>query len=124
MRKYLSKKYCLKIVIFYLGLMSHVTVNNLFQTMYNSKYIYSMGYSTNMSLNNLSKSNDKQQQQEIEEKKLLNKKERLRIIAKDYGITITIFHIGISLVSLGACYAAVIRFVFAIFFFFDVLIKS
>lgn len=76
-----------------------------------------MGYSTNMSLNNLSKSNDKQQQQEIEEKKLLNKKERLRIIAKDYGITITIFHIGISLVSLGACYAAVIRFVFAIFFF-------
>lgn len=112
----MSKKYCLKIVIFYLGLISHVTVNNLFQAMYNSKYIYSMGYSTNRSLNNLSKSDDKQQQeQEIKEKKLLSKKERLKIIIKDYGITITIFHIGISLISLGACYAAVVRFVFAIF---------
>lgn len=122
----MSKKYCLKIVIFYLGLISHVTVNNLFQAMYNSKYIYSMGYSTNRSLNNLSKSDDKQQQeQEIKEKKLLSKKERLKIIIKDYGITITIFHIGISLISLGACYAAVVRFVFAIFFFFfNVLIKS
>lgn len=84
-----------------------------------------MGYSTNRSLNNLSKSDDKQQQeQEIKEKKL-NKKERLKIIIKDYGITITIFHVGISLISLGACYAAVVRFVFAIFFFFfNVLIKS
>lgn len=84
-----------------------------------------MGYSTNKSLNNLSKSNDNQQQQEIKEQKLLSKKERLKIIIKDYGITITIFHIGISLISLGACYAAVVRFVFAIFFFFfDILIKS
>lgn len=84
-----------------------------------------MGYSTNRSLNNLSKSDDKQQQeQEIKEKKL-SKKERLKIIIKDYGITITIFHVGISLISLGACYAAVVRFVFAIFFFFfNVLIKS
>lgn len=91
------------------GLISNVTVNNLFQAMYNSKYIYSMGYSTNKSLNNLSKSNDNQQQQEIKEQKLLSKKERLKIIIKDYGITITIFHIGISLISLGACYAAVVR---------------
>lgn len=75
-----------------------------------------MGYSTSTSLNNLSKLNDKKQQ-EIEKKILLNKRERLRIIAKDYGITVTVFHIGISLISLGACYAAVIRFVFAIYFF-------
>lgn len=72
-----------------------------------------MGYSTSTSLNNLSKLNDKQ---EIK-KNILNTRERLKILAKDYGITVTIFHTGISLISLAACYAAVIRFVFAIYFF-------
>ena len=38
-----------------------------------------------------------------------SKKERFKIIVKQYGIIVVIFHVALSLVSLGACYVAVIR---------------
>lgn len=39
----------------------------------------------------------------------MSKKERLKLLVKDYGKTVIIFHIGISLISLGLFYALVSR---------------
>ena len=48
-----------------------------------------------------------------------SKKERLKIIIKEYGTTVIVFHISISLVSLGIFYTLVSRSVsfLNIFFF-------
>ena len=98
----------MKIVICHSGL----TANLLSQAIYEPKYIYSMGYSTKP-VNKLV--NDKNQGvKEIPRE--LTQREKFKIIAKEYGITVVIFHIGISLISLAACYAAVARFVFTIIF--------
>lgn len=37
----------------------------------------------------------------------LSKKERLKKAVKEYGSTVIIFHVGISLISLGTCYILV-----------------
>lgn len=37
----------------------------------------------------------------------LSKKEKLKKAVKEYGSTVIIFHVGISLVSLGTCYMLV-----------------
>ena len=42
-------------------------------------------------------------------KLILTKKETLTIMVKDYGKTIIVFHIGISLISLGVCYYLISR---------------
>lgn len=39
----------------------------------------------------------------------MSKKERLKIVAKDYGKTVIVFHVGISLISLGMFYTLVSR---------------
>jgi hypothetical protein len=44
---------------------------------------------------------------------VLSKKERLKIIARDYGKTVIVFHIGLSLVSLGLVYTLISRLVAA-----------
>lgn len=41
----------------------------------------------------------------------LTLKERLKIVVQEYGSTAIVFHVGISLTSLGLCYAAVKRLV-------------
>lgn len=71
-----------------------------------------MGYSTKASQppNNLL--NDRKQQV-VTPTPYLSRRERFKIVAKDYGITVVIFHVALSLVSLCACYVAVVRFVFA-----------
>lgn len=98
----------MEIVICYSGLTSCVIENSLFKP----KYIYNMGYSTKASQppNNLL--NDREQQV-VTPRLHLSKKERFKIVLKDYGTTVVIFHVAISLVSLSACYVAVLRFVFA-----------
>lgn len=75
-----------------------------------------MGYSTKASepVNKLA--NDKKQKEVKEIPQELSQREKFKILAKEYGITVVIFHIGISLISLAACYAAVARFVFTIIF--------
>lgn len=40
-------------------------------------------------------------------KEIISKREKFKMLVKDYGKTLTVFHVGISLMSLGACYAAV-----------------
>jgi hypothetical protein len=40
---------------------------------------------------------------------VLTKKERFKKAVKEYGGTLIAFHVGISLISLGACYTAVSR---------------
>ena len=102
----------MKIVICHSGL----TANLLSQAIYEPKYIYSMGYSTKPSepVNKLA--NDKNQKGIKETPQELSQREKFKILAKEYGITVVIFHIGISLISLAACYAAVARFVFTIIF--------
>lgn len=71
-----------------------------------------MGYSTKASQPPNNISNDRKQQV-VTPTPHLSQKERFKIVAKDYGITVVIFHVALSLVSLGACYVAVVRFVFA-----------
>lgn len=39
----------------------------------------------------------------------LTNAEKLKKAVKDYGSTVIVFHVGISLISLGACYVAVSR---------------
>lgn len=41
----------------------------------------------------------------------LTSKEKLKQAVKDYGATVIIFHISISVISLGACYLLVSRYV-------------
>ncbi|KAK9304966.1 hypothetical protein QLX08_003890 [Tetragonisca angustula] len=88
---------------------SGLTANLLSQAIYEPKYIYSMGYSTKPSepVNKLA--NDKNQKGIKETPQELSQREKFKILAKEYGITVVIFHIGISLISLAACYAAVAR---------------
>lgn len=47
----------------------------------------------------------------------LTKREKLKILIKDYGKTIIIFHVGISLLSLGFFYTVVSRLVDLRFFY-------
>ena len=42
----------------------------------------------------------------------LTLKERLKSVVQEYGTTAIVFHVSISLTSLGLCYAAVKRFVY------------
>ncbi|CAK9809358.1 Protein FAM210B, mitochondrial [Anthophora plagiata] len=88
------------------GLANHVATNILFHTICKSSYTSIMEYTTKVSqpLNGLTNSNDKKQK----ELNQLSKKERFKIIVKDFGITTIIFHVGISLISFGGCYAAVV----------------
>lgn len=39
----------------------------------------------------------------------LSNKDKLKKAVKDYGATVVVFHVGMSLISLGACYVAVSR---------------
>lgn len=48
----------------------------------------------------------------------ISRKEMLKKAVKEYGSTVIIFHVGISLMSLGACYVMVSRFVYFYFYFF------
>lgn len=102
-----SKVNSLEIVICHSGLASYVSTNVLLQRMYPEKYIFSMGYSTNASQQVTNTENTDKKLKYI----TLSKKDRLQRIIKDYGATVVVFHIAISLISLGACYAAVIGLV-------------
>lgn len=101
---------CMDIVICYSGLTSYVATN-IFQTLYKPNYAYAMGYSTKVSrpLNGVLNSDDKKQ-----DTIYLTKKQRFHRIVRDYGRTVIVFHVGISLISLGACYTAVARSVYFI----------
>lgn len=46
-----------------------------------------------------------------EPKKEMTKKEQLKRAFKDYGSTVIVFHVGMSLVSLGMFYTLVSRYV-------------
>lgn len=48
---------------------------------------------------------------DIKDDKSLNQREKFKKAVKDYGSVIVIFHVGISLVSLGICYTLVSRYV-------------
>lgn len=48
---------------------------------------------------------------EEEPKKEMTKKEQLKRAFKDYGSTVIVFHVGMSLVSLGMFYTLVSRYV-------------
>lgn len=47
----------------------------------------------------------------------ISRKDMLKKAVKEYGSTVIIFHVGISLMSLGACYVMVSRFVYIFFIF-------
>lgn len=42
---------------------------------------------------------------------VLSRRDRLNLVIADYGKTVIVFHIGISLISLGGFYTLVSRFV-------------
>ncbi|XP_076674902.1 uncharacterized protein LOC143372532 [Andrena cerasifolii] len=78
--------------------------NFLLRTVYWPKYIFSMEYSTNAPQHR----NTAQSADDKRDVAHLSKKERFKKVVKDYGSTVIVFHVGISLISLGACYTAVI----------------
>lgn len=47
------------------------------------------------------------QSNKVNDEAPLSKKEKLKKAVKEYGSTVIVFHVGISLVSLGACYLLV-----------------
>lgn len=62
-------------------------------------------------VNNSSRTGTRQQVRLCHTKSVdtLSRKERLKRAVKEYGSTVVVFHVGISLVSLGACYTLVSR---------------
>ncbi|XP_029040643.1 uncharacterized protein LOC114874989 [Osmia bicornis bicornis] len=86
------------------GLASYVSTNVLLQRMYPEKYIFGMGYSTNAS----QQVTDTQDTDKKPKYINLSKKEKFQRVIKDYGATVVVFHVVISIISLGACYAAVV----------------
>ncbi|XP_043253950.1 uncharacterized protein LOC122398294 [Colletes gigas] len=88
------------------GTASRILATTTFlRTVFRPKYIFSMRYTTDSSQqSNSAKPAVVKPHQYIG----ATKKERFKIIVRDYGRTVLVFHIGISLISLGGCYAAVI----------------
>ncbi|XP_076654662.1 uncharacterized protein LOC143360029 [Halictus rubicundus] len=81
------------------GTASHVVATStILRKLYQPNSIFSMRYSTNTPVETKAQ----------EGKPEPSKREKLRLLARDYGKTVAVFHIGISLISLGACYTAVI----------------
>lgn len=64
-----------------------------------------MGYST--------KASEPSKQQVATPTQRVSMTDKYLTLVKEYGITVCIFHTTISLISLGACYVAVVRFVSA-----------
>lgn len=54
-----------------------------------------------------SKETDKNAQQVIKTDIHLSRKEKLKKAVREYGSTVIVFHVGISLISLGTCYILV-----------------
>ncbi|XP_078044705.1 uncharacterized protein LOC144474085 [Augochlora pura] len=75
-----------------------IVASIILQNLYQPNYIFSLKYSTQTS----EKSKDQQKLTEM------TKREKFKQVARDYGYTVLVFHVGISLISLGACYSAVI----------------
>ncbi|XP_015432569.1 PREDICTED: uncharacterized protein LOC107188738 [Dufourea novaeangliae] len=88
------------------GPASQVTATTTFlRKLYQPNYIFNMRFSTRTSEQLQStKEGTGKEKQAVD----LSKKEKFKILIKDYGRTVIVFHIGISLISLGACYTAVI----------------
>lgn len=76
----------------------HVTNNKWHQNIINTKRNYCTGKT---------KIDESSSTTETNSAKPLTKKEQLKKAFKDYGVTIVVFHVGISLASLGVCYALV-----------------
>ncbi|XP_012055915.1 PREDICTED: uncharacterized protein LOC105618994 [Atta cephalotes] len=64
-------------------------------------YITRISYSTNTS-------KDSQKDQATMPVAMMSKREKFRLLLRDYGSTLLVFHITISLISLGGCYMVVI----------------
>ncbi|XP_053977362.1 uncharacterized protein LOC128875636 [Hylaeus volcanicus] len=86
------------------GLASQIlATTTLMRTVFRPTHILGMRYTTNMP-----KQSNPAQTADTKQQLALAKKERFRRIVKDYGSTVVVFHIGISLISLGTIYTAVI----------------
>ncbi|XP_015608679.1 uncharacterized protein LOC107274244 [Cephus cinctus] len=87
-----------------LGFGTNILMRTLTNSSYNGRYNGAEYYSTNsFSPPNGSKTSDSSAN-EIQKMPMKN---RLKLLVRDYGITVLIFHTGISLISLGICYVGV-----------------
>lgn len=50
--------------------------------------------------------------EEGSDSKTLTTKEKLKKAFKEYGSTVIVFHVAISVISLGSCYLLISRYVF------------
>jgi Protein of unknown function (DUF1279) len=62
-----------------------------------------------ISLNSVNSNNHDESQKSTDEKKELSSKDKLKKAVKEYGSTVIVFHVGISLISLGISYTLVSR---------------
>lgn len=84
-----------------------ILMSTLHNKLFHPIYIDLMRFSTNASTPvNTTNSEDK-----IKKKIIETKRERFKMIIRDYGKVVIVFHVAISLMSLGFFYTAVIRFV-------------
>lgn len=66
-------------------------------------------YSTTVRSNDADQRSDSKMILKSEQSAPLTRKEKLKKAVKEYGSTVIIFHVGISLVSLGVCYSLISR---------------
>lgn len=63
---------------------------------------------SDLCVKSMSTSNTEQPSSDV---KHLTRKEKLKAAVRDYGSVVIVFHVGISLISLGACYLAITRLI-------------
>lgn len=101
------------------AMQSSVIITNACSSSYSSECFLKITRQYSTMNTNQSKKVDQNVVQHINENKTddnnnnsqiqLSRKEKLKKAVKDYGSTVIIFHVGISLVSLGVCYTLISR---------------
>lgn len=89
-----------------LGKATNTLTSTLLQVTYQPIHITEMSYSTNASEAQKDAEKGQLTPQKIA---MMSKRDRFRLMLRDYGATLFVFHITISLICLGSCYVVVIR---------------
>jgi len=90
---------------------ARTTAHTALQTPANSVFMLCNGRTLHTSVRTNTEKSRKGTTAQEESENELTLKDRLKIVVQEYGATAIVFHVSISLTSLGICYAAVKRLV-------------
>lgn len=79
-------------------------INNIFKNKKGIKFFHTLTSNYNNPIDTIDK-----RYQCTKNNNTLSRKEKLKKAVKEYGSTVIVFHVGISLISLGVCYTLVSR---------------